>query len=37
MYREDAISIIAVIGTSENRTRPTVSASYVIASLRRYE
>jgi hypothetical protein len=36
-YHEDVISIIAVIGASENRTRPTASASYVTASLRRYE
>jgi hypothetical protein len=36
-YHEDVISIIAVIGASENRARPTASASYVTASLRRYE
>jgi hypothetical protein len=36
-YHEDVISIIAVTGASENRTRPTASASYVTASLRRYE
>jgi hypothetical protein len=36
-YHEDVISIIAVIGASESCTRPTASARYVSASLRRYE
>jgi hypothetical protein len=31
-YHEDVISIIAVIGESEDRTRPTASASYVTAN-----
>jgi hypothetical protein len=36
-YREDAISIIAVVGASENRPRQTASASYVTVSLSRYK
>jgi hypothetical protein len=36
-YREDAISLIAVVGASGNRPRQTASASYVTASLSRYE
>jgi hypothetical protein len=36
-YRKVAISIIAVVSASENRPRQTTSASYVTASLSRYE
>jgi hypothetical protein len=36
-YHEDAFSVIAAIEGTENLPRPTMSASYVTASLRRYE
>jgi hypothetical protein len=37
LSRSHAIGIIAVVGASENRSRQTTSASYMIASLSRYE
>jgi hypothetical protein len=35
-YREDAISIIAVVDASKSRPHPTASTSHVTASLSRY-
>jgi hypothetical protein len=37
LSRSHAIGIIAVVGASENRSRQTTSASYMTASLSRYE